>query len=474
MKVLLINPPIDNIIDTEMPLLVKQNEGFFPPLGLLYIASYLKRLDFCKVKILDSLAGKAGYKEIERAIRDYRPDIVGISAHTHNLIDVILVSRIVKSVDRNIYVCVGGPHVTAFPRETLNPDSVDIAVLGEGEVTFAQLVEALEKKQNLRKVRGLLFKDKGEVVETEKRENIVDLDRLPFPDRAGLDYKKYYSILGARNIMTTMTSSRGCPYQCIFCSTPKGVYRMRSPQNVVSEMAECVKLGIHEVHFVDDTFNADPLRVLKICEEIAKRKIKIKWSFRGRIDKLDELMLKKLKGAGCYRIHLGVETSTDEGLKRLKKGITVEQIRQVFKWVRNTGMKTVANFLIGCPHEKTKEDVLATINFAKTIDPDFILFNVLMPYSSTELYEEGLRRGVLKRDFWREFAQDPRPDFHPEFWQEWLPKKELLALLRIAYQKFYLRPKFIFRLLKTPQNLTGLFRRFKTGIDIAMMFDSKR
>lgn len=465
MKVLLINPPIENIINLELPLWVRQNQGVFPPLGLMYLASYLKKNLDCEVRILDALAEKMNYGRINEYIRDFHPNVVGITAHTNNLIDVILTTDIIKKIDRNIHVCLGGPHVNIFPKETIALSSVDSVVLGEGEITFADLVKCLKENVDLEIVKGLIFKQNGLTVNTGVRENIADLNILHL-EKGLLNPKRYYSILGQKSIMTTMISSRGCPYRCIFCSTPKGNYRMRLPKNVVDEMGEYVKLGVEEVYFVDDTFNADHDRVIQICEEIKRRRLKIKWSFRGRIDKITMPLLIKSKEAGCYRIHLGVETSTNEGLERLRKGGTIEQIRQVFKWTRHIGINTLAYFLIGCPHEKSREDVIKTINFSKEIDPDFALFNILTPYPSSELYEIGLTRGVLKKDFWREFVLKPQRDFQLQFWQEWLSRKELINLLNLAYRKFYLRPKFLFRMLTTSQNLAIFARRLKTGLEI--------
>lgn len=466
MKVLLINPPIDNIIETEMPLLVRQNEGIFPPLGLLYIASYLNKEAGCDVKILDSIAGRKNCKEIEQYIRDYSPDIVGITAHTHNLIDVILVADIVKKIDKRIYVCLGGPHVRVFPIESISMDSMDFAIPGEGEKTFFELVKIIEDKRDFNEASGILFKKDGKIISTAEREDIKDLNVLPFPARIKLDYKKYYSILGTGGSMTTIATSRGCPYECVFCSTPRGIYRERSPESVVNEMEECAKLGIKEIHFIDDTFNVNPVRVIKICKEIKKRKLGIRWSFRGRADKITKPLLVASREAGCYRIHLGVETSSNEGLIGLKKGFTIEQVRQAFKLARDAGINTVAYFLIGCPHERTEEDVMRTINFSKEINPDFALFNILTPYPATRLYEEGLAKGMFKKDHWKEFALNPEKDFKPLIWEEWLSRDELKALLNLAYRRFYVRPWFIFKEIRSLKNLNALSRRFKTGLEI--------
>jgi radical SAM superfamily enzyme YgiQ (UPF0313 family) len=466
MKVLLINPPIDHIIETEMPLLIRRNEGVFPPLGLLYIAAYLNKETGYAVEVLDLIAESKSREEIEQSIRNYRPDIVGITSHTHNLIDVILVAEIVKKIDKRIYVCLGGPHVSVFPRESLGMNFVDFAIPGEGEETFAELVKSLEEKKDLKEVKGIFFKREGKIVNTAKRESVKDLNVLPFPDRRQLSYKKYHSVLGSGGAMATIVTSRGCPYECVFCSTPRGSYRVRSPENVVDEMQECLDLGIKEVHFIDDTFNADPERVIKICAEIKRRQLKIKWSFRGRVDKITKSLLMNSRQAGCYRIHLGVETSSNEGLSGLNKGFTIEQIQQAFKLTKAAGIYAVVYFLIGCPHERTKEDVLKTINFSKAIKPDFALFNILTPYPATKLYEEGLAKGILKKDYWKEFALNPNQGFKPPLWEEWLSRDELRYLLNLAYRRFYIRPGFIFKEICSLRSWGALFRRLKTSWDI--------
>ena len=202
---------------------------------------------------------------------------------------------------------------------------------------------------------------------------------------------------------------------------------------MVDEIEECLNLGAEEIHFVDDTFNVLPARVIDICEEISKRKLKFRWSIRGRVDMISQEMLFKLKKSGCGRIHFGVETSSNQGLEQLKKGITVEQIKKVFKWTRQIGIITVTYFIIGCPHEKKKEDTLKTIDFAIQIDPDFALFNVLAVYPGTDLYEESLRRGIFKGDPWIEFVRQPHKYFAIPVWREQFCRRELFSLLNLAY-----------------------------------------
>jgi len=467
MKVLLINPPVKNTIDLEVPAFVRQNEGCFPPLGLMYIAAYLKKHLDCRVDLLDALAEGLNYSNIGEYVRSYKPDIVGITAHTHNLIDVISTAKEIKQIDERIHLCLGGPHVNIFPRESLNIPHVDSVVPGEAEESFTRLVKCIVENKRLDEADGILFKQGKVIVGADRKSNLIDdLDNLPFPDRSLINHKKYSSVLGRRVGMATILSARGCSYACAFCSTPKGPLRMRSPENVVDEMEACVNSGISEIHFVDDTFNADPVRVEKICFEIKKRKLKVRWSFRGRVDKLNGPLFKNVKDAGCYRVHLGVETCSDDGLKRLKKGITVKQISDAFRLARRHKINTVAYFLIGCPHEKNREQVLETIDFSKKIKPDFCLFNILTLYPETELYREALEKGMIAKDLWKDFADCPRKDFQPPCWGEWFSREELVFLLNLAYRRFYLRPTFMLKELSDISEPGRLVRHFKAGLGI--------
>ncbi len=462
MKILLINPPVKNIIRLELPSWVRENEGFFPPLGLMYISAYLKKHSDAKVMILDAVARNLSYARLEEEIRSFAPDAVGMTVHTHNLVDAVMTAQIVKKTGSRIHVNFGGPHARIYPGQTLGLPCVDSVIPGEGEMAFASLVKRLENNLCLTDVPGLVTKNgSGPVVQ-----DTGELDTLPFPDRQDPGLGTYYSILGQGSAMTTMVTSRGCPYSCSFCSTPKGAYRMRSAENVVAEMGQCHALGIKEINFVDDTFNFDTVRMEKICSLILESGLRIKWSFRGRVDKLNPALLKLAKKSGCVRINLGVETSTDAGLRELRKGITVAQVRQAFRWTREAGITTVAYFLLGCPHERKKEDILTTIRFSRELDPDYALFNILMPYPDTPVYREGLLKGVIKSDSWEEFARNPRSGFIPQLWEEWLSREELFVLLDLAYRRFYFRPRVAWRTLVSCRSLGSFKRRLLAGLRI--------
>jgi radical SAM superfamily enzyme YgiQ (UPF0313 family) len=394
MNILLINPPAENELIGNNPSIIEEERGYNPPLGLLYIAAHLEKYIQHKVEILDTQVEEIPYNRLKDIIDKKSPDLVGITAMTFTLIDVIKTAQIVKSIDRDIKVVLGGPHVHIYPNETIDIPDVDYLVLGEGEITFTELVENITDIDKLKEIKGLVFKDNGITVNTGIKPFIDNLDELPFPARHLTPYRKYSSLLAKRSPITTMFTSRGCPYRCTFCDRPHlgKAFRARSAKNVVDEMEECVNMGIYEFLIYDDTFTIHRQRVIDICDEIIKRKLYIGWDIRARVDSVNEEMLRKLKKAGCERIHYGVEAGTEKILKVLNKGITLEQAMRAFEMTKKAGISTLAYFMIGSPTEN-REDVLQTIEFAKRLSADFVHITILTPFPATAIYRKGLEKG---------------------------------------------------------------------------------
>ena len=243
-----------------------------------------------------------------------------------------------------------------------------------------------------------------------------------------------------------MMTSRGCPYRCCFCDRPHlgKRFRAHSATYVVDEIEECKKLGIREILLYDDTFTVNKERVLSICDEIQNRQLNISWDIRTRVDNVDEAMLEKLKQAGCRRIHYGVESGTSEILKILRKDIDLQKTKDIFATTRVIGIKTLAYFMIGSPTE-TQDQINKTIDFMMELQPDFVHISITTPFPATDLYRLGLERGILKSDYWREFSRKPTADFVPKVWEENFTREQLVALRKLAYRRFYLRPKYIFK-----------------------------
>lgn len=468
MKILLINPPVLKAVDPSLPRILQEKEDPMPPLGLMYLAAYLEKNSNHEVKILDCELEKIDHAGLKEKLNEEKPDIVGITVMTFTLLSAAKAARIAKEVNKNIKIVLGGPHVFIYPEETINLGIADYVVLGEGEETLKELLENLDKPQNLHNIKGLVFKEGGEIINTGQRPLIKDLDSLPFPARHLLPYKKYNSALSEKSPVTTMFTSRGCPFNCLFCNRPHlgKIFRARSAINVVDEIEKCKQMGIEEIFIYDDTFTVNRQRVVDICREILKRGLDISWDVRARVDTVDADLLSLMKKAGCQRIHYGVEAGTQKILDILRKGITVEKAKKAFQISSDLDISTLAFFMIGSPTE-TKKDIMETIKLAKALKPDFANFTIVTPYPATDLYYLGLQKGILPRDYWREFAENPKENFVPMFWEENLNKKELQALLKKAYSSFYWRPGYIFKTLKKIKSLSDLWR--KTGAALKLL-----
>jgi len=470
MKILLINPSSENEILSCNPEIIKTERGFDPPLGLLYLAGYLKKYSDYELKMIDAQVEKLSYSKLKERIKEFSPDIIGITTMSFTLLDVIKTIETAKTVCPNTKIIIGGPHVQIYPTESADLKDVDYVVSGEGEITFLELIKNINNTEAIKKIPGIIFKEKNEIINTGTPTYLNDLDKLPFPPRELLPYKKYFSLLAKERVITTMFTSRGCPFQCAFCDRPamgRG-FRFRSANKVVDEIEECLKLGIKEIFIYDDTFTVNKQRVVDVCNEILKRKLKFIWDIRARVDTIDEELLILLKKAGCERIHYGVEAGTEKILKVLNKKISLDQVLKAFNLTKKIGIQTLAYFMIGSPTE-TKEDILETIKFMKKLNPDFVQITLLTPFPGTKVYQWALEQGVFKKDYWREFAKNPKPEFKTKYWTKELSRTELEELLVIAYKSFYVRPTYIVKRVLNIKSLPELIRKIKAGLKVIRM-----
>ncbi|MBN1670971.1 MAG: radical SAM protein [Kiritimatiellae bacterium] len=444
---------------------MSESAGVYLPLGILYVAGHLKAHTRHEVSALDAIAGGLSYADLEAEIRRAAPQVVGLSATTFNLRDVLETARIAKTVDSRIHVNVGGPHTQIYPRETAALPHVDSVTIGDGEETFTALVNTLESGGDLRTVPGLAFKQGEDVCITDERPPAKDLDPFPFPARELLPIDRYYSGISDKKFSTLILSSRGCPFNCQFCFSKSTKYRERSPANIVAEIEACVKMGISEFKFVDETFNVHPKKVREFCELVQKKQLRITWEIRGRIDRQDPDLLRTMKRAGCTCMYFGVEAGTDDMLKLIRKGITVEQARDAFALTRRIGIRTVAYFMIGHPTE-TREQIWETIRFSKALKPDYAVYSIFVPYPCTAFYAMGLETGLIKQDYWQAYAADPIAQFRPRVWEENFTEQELLELLEAAYKHFYMDARYVFRRVMATRSLAELSRHARTALKI--------
>ena len=463
LKALLIYPPKEHLVTSGLPKLVEEELGYYPPLGLLHIATCVRQQSDHQVTVLDAQAEELTYEQVQERVRQVAPDVVGVTAMTFTLYDAWRTAQVVKGVNEDIHVTLGGPHVSIYPAETAGLDGVDSVIVGEAELTFPRFLNALAEGRDLSEAPGVFFRRNGQIARSDARPIVRDLDMLPAPDRRLIRVERYSSLVDTDSFSTTMLTSRGCPNRCIFCANPHRTFRTRSADAVVAEMEDCLELGISEIYVFDDTFNLRRDRVLAICDRIIERQLPVRWAFRGRVHPLDAEMLSRLKRAGCSRIQLGVEAGTQDVLDRLRKGITLDQVRRAFALCRDAGVTTVAYFMIGSPGE-TRDHVLRTTDFAREIKPDYPVFCVTIPFPNTEMYREGLERGILSHDYWLEHARSPRKEMRPELWTEFLSPEEIHELFETAYRRFYFRPAYLLASLGKTRSLGELKRKAAGGL----------
>jgi len=469
-KVLLINPPAERTLIGNNPKFLDEERGCNPPLGLLYLAAMLEERSSHSVCVLDAQAEGLSYEGIAEHVAGEAPDLVGITTMTFTLLDVVHTVEVVRRAAPGARVVLGGPHVHLYPRESAALPGVDFAIVGEGEYALVELCDRLDEPRRWDEVPGLVYRAEGDIVANERPALIDDLDALPFPARDLTPFQRYSSVLARRRPVTTMFTSRGCPYRCTFCDRPHlgRKFRARSAGNVVDEMQECVSMGIHEILIYDDTFTVRRQRVLDVCAEIQRRGLDIGWDIRARVDTIDEELLRALRAAGCERIHYGVEAGSDRFMQVLRKGITVDQVRRAFRLTRRAGIQTLAYFMIGIPGE-TEDDVRQTMRLARELAPDVAHITILTPFPGTEVYRQAIDEGVYDTDLWHGFATRPQAGFRPPYWTREISRDRLEALLTEAYRSFYIRPRYIASQLLKIRSCRELRAKVKAGLRVLFL-----
>ena len=471
MRILLIYPPIENEVSHISLQEIDEERGFLPPLGLLYLATYLKKYSNFDVKIIDCNVDAISHLDLPGSIIDFHPDVVGISSMTHFLVDAYKVAATVKNISNKIITVVGGPHTTIYPVTTLENPNIDYSIKGEGELAFFELVSALQKgvtEEGISSIKGIATRflvRKGTTDTDVELTRIPDLEALPIPDRTLLPYRKYYSVLSHSTNIATMITTRGCPYRCIYCDRMGKKFRSTSADYVLNEIETILNLGIREIFFHDDTFNVDKKRVVDLCERILDKKLRFKWDARARVDCADYNQLLLMKRAGCSRISFGVESGNQDVLKKLRKGITLQQVEKVFQWCKELQINSLADFMIGSPGETMKE-IQDTISFVKKLKPDYAQFSIVCPYPDTDLYRLCIKNKMVLEDVWLNFSRNPSVDFEPPIWNEHFSRYELERITRRLFKEFYLTPHFIFNELKKLRSLKEFKIKIKAAINL--------
>lgn len=471
-RILLVYPPKENIISTNIPEIVQEGMGSFPPLGLMYLASAIEKFTEWEVEILDTQAAGTSYALLEKQIASRKADVVGIQVYTFSLIDAYETARIVRKVLPDARIVMGGPHVNIYPAETMESGLADYVCLGEGEYSLSELLGRIATDKSAEGIKGIWRRESGRTVEGPHPEVINDLDALPFPSRKLVPADRYKTLL-SRGRFTTLMSSRGCPYRCIYCDRPQmgKKFRPRSAVNIADEIETCLRdFGIRTFFFYDDTFNIDRVRVMAFCRELKSRSLGVKWDIRARIDRMDEEMLDALADAGCERIHYGIESGSQDILDNMRKDIKLDEAKRIVHSTKKAGIETLCYFMLGNPGEK-EEHIKRTVDFACSLDADYAHIAVTIPFPGTPLYALGLERKIFKDDYWREFAQNPSKDFVPRVWEENFSREELIARMNASYRRFYFRPQYMFKTLFKTKSPSELIQKITGGI--GLLFKNK-
>lgn len=454
MRITLATPPY-NLFKDGYGTKKSIKKGHMPPLGLGYVGSSLLE-DGHEVTIVDPSANNYDFERAASEIQKTDPEAVGISAMTANHAQAEALAKLIKERTGAVVV-IGGPHATCYPEELLNAcPSADYVIAGEGERAIRALAKYMADGKKPAGLKGVYYKDGPSIAAGGKAEIETNLDSLPMPARH-LYNNALYSPLPysyRRQPATSMITSRGCPYsKCAFCFSAgkmKERFRRNSPYRVISEMTMLRdKYGIKEILFYDDNFIFDRLWIKEFCKIIKENKIKMSWSCAARADTVSAEMLKEIKEAGCWTVFYGFESGVDRLLEIIKKGITVKEIEQAVKWTHEAGLETRGSFMLGLPGE-TPEDGLKTIDFAVKLDLDYAQFTATFPDPGTELFEIAKKYGKIG-----EYRGMNKATFVPEGYSG---ADEVEKILSLAYKKFYFRPGYVIKRLKSIRNISDILR----------------
>ena len=479
MQVLLIYPPF-SLASYERPIVV-------PPLGLAYIGAVLEEAGH-KVKILDTIALNwrspikikdrihigLKWEDISDEIKRSKPDAVGISCPFSCQSDnAHKVAELVKAYDASVPVIMGGAHPSTLPKRVLQNQNVDYVVIGEGELTILNLLKTLSTRTSFNEIDGLAYREGGKIVINPKKKFIEDPDSLPFPARHLLPMKEYFDAKAAhgpelmRNPFTSMITSRGCPFSCVFCSIHNiwgHKWRARSPENVLLEIEHLIDTyNIREVQFEDDNLTLDKRRMEKICDMILDRGLDIKWTTPNGVAiwTLDKSLLKKMKKSGCYKLCFGIESGDPETLAFIGKPIDLKHARKVIQWANELGIWTHGFFVVGFPYE-SEASIDRTLEFAIRSDLDFASFFIATSLPGTRLLEINKKEGLIKNDpDWAD--QDV---FNAALNTKFFTAEEINSLQRNLYISF-LRKRILNGLL--PSRFTLRLRKVRSMEDLLFL-----
>lgn len=426
--ILLLNPPL--FFDNDQP---KSLDVSFPPLGLLYLASYINQnSSLFKAKIIDIGNEKISLSQVIKKIKKIKPYVIGVTSMTPQLQGVIELTVKLKQNFPKIPIFIGGPHISADP-DFINRHHklFDYAITGEGEITFLKSLNQLFKKNKLPKIQTSIPPSK--------------LDDLPFPDKKLIkrqNYKQTESIM----------FSRGCPFQCYYCSRPSisHIVRYRSSKNLISEIKKCFPTCKGDISFQDDTFTMKRENVVEFCQSIIKQKLKISWDCNTRIDLVDQDLLSLMKQAGCHQINFGIESGNERVRKEIihKGNFTNKDIKKIFSYCKQLKIKIACYFMIGHPTE-TKKELNDTKEMILNSKIDILGLSIPTPFPGSALYNIALKDGIISPQIIDDFSYKKLGVGYSGIYPVYIPKQigrdYLYEFLKQVNRKFYLNGRTLIK-----------------------------
>lgn len=463
-KVILVVPPFSEQAAMSAEQQYKQNTKelrLYPPLGLAYLAAELLSRDIA-CEIIDSAALMLNNDEAVNLIFSNNPSIVGITVTSFTLRATNNLIRKLKKIKPTLSIVVGGPHITHWP-ESVFELGADYGIRGDGEDSLAELVECLFKREpSLANIEGLVMKKDNGISINSGIAVVQNLDNLAFPARSLLPEEKYIFVMSYFGKFTTVITTRGCIFDCIYCGIPhKRQLHVRGIDNIISELKSIANDSYGYVNFIDDCFTIDRNRIIELCSQISKNNLKIRWGCATRADCVDYELLKIMKAAGCYDIRFGVESGVEPIRESsIGKKIPDKIFIKSFQDAKKVGLITTGFFLFGHPGE-TIQDMRKTVRFAKELNPHYAAFMLATPVPGSRLFDISLKEEKLSTDIWKKISvnQTAVPVYTPDS----VSLRQMEALQSQASVSFYLRPRSIILKLNEIEHPRELYFKFKIG-----------
>lgn len=466
MQVLIINPPWPGKgygTRSQNRIIKHRSDKYLQyPIFLAYSAAQLKAAGH-SVTYIDSVIQDLDTQQTLFEVNKRKPNVIFMETTTPSIEADYECLTTLKS-ETNAKIIVGGPHATYFHQTVLRECSaIDIVIRHEFDTKIAHVVSHLD---DLGVVNGITYRNDSHIADNGDGELAAELDTIPFPDRDTIPWNWYVEAWYTRQPFTNIMTSRGCPYHCTFCLWPQSMYghkqRFRSLDNVFAEIRQLIdKYHVKEINIDDGTFTTNRERVIEFCKRLRNEKINLIWTCNGRVDNVDDEMLREMRKSGCKMIRLGVESGSQEVLNKIRKGLTLRQIEEGFRLVKKHGIQALGGFMFGFPYD-SRETVEQTIAFAKKLSPDQVQFSINMCYPGTSLYEYAKDQDLLVAKSFKEFDMTHGPVVRTED----MERGELEHILARAYKKFYFRPKFIFQTIVHMKDFDEIKRALRSLLSL--------